>query len=462
MTDMSLEEIVNAVLYEGLVLYPYRPSSRKNQRARFTFGRVYPEQYSIAEQGAEPSLMQTECLLSGSGEATILSVSIRFLHPLIRQIAVLEQPVTNWDGGESAFRIVPELRIGEKIFQTWQEAVERRVEVPLVDLHQGLSHRREIGFDFPANRSLEPIYDDHQVVGMVVRQQAAICGRIELTTEPLTAALIKTRVVVRNLSKLQETDLGNSEAVLLRTLASTHTVLRVTAGEFISLLDPGSEYAAAAQSCRNIGTWPVLVGDSETAERHNMLSSPIILYDYPKIAAESAGSLYDGTEIDELLTLRIKTMTEEEKFEMRNADEHTRSLLERTEALTQEDLLQMHGAIRNPATTAQIDFDDFFGANIPLQSVMVAGVRLRPGDGVRIRPKGRSDIMDIALSGQRATIEAIEQDLEERIHLALVVEKDPGKDLGLMRQPGHRFFFGVDEVEPIPTEECRQSIPIFT
>jgi hypothetical protein len=97
----------------------------------------------------------------------------------------------------------------------------------------------------------------------------------------------------------------------------------------------------------------------------------------------------------------------------------------------------------------QVEFDDFFGASTPLQAVRVKGVHLRAGDRVRICPKARADIMDLIIAGQVGIIEAIEQDLEKRIHLALVLENDPGQDLGLMRQPGHRFFYGVDEVEPV-------------
>jgi hydrogenase maturation protease len=89
----------------------------------------------------------------------------------------------------------------------------------------------------------------------------------------------------------------------------------------------------------------VLVG--EEGERGVMLSSPIILYDYPQIAPESAGDLFDGTEIDEILTLRIMTLTEEEKREMRGADERARQILERTETLPLEQLMKMHGAMRS-------------------------------------------------------------------------------------------------------------------
>ena len=85
-----------------------------------------------------------------------------------------------------------------------------------------------------------------------------------------------------------------------------------------------------------------------------------------------------------------------------------------------------------------------------LDFVEVAGMPLRPGDRVKLRPRAGGDIFDIALAGQIATIEAIEQDYEGRIHLAVVVDADPGREFGLLRQPGHRFFFSLQEVEPLP------------
>ena len=83
-----------------------------------------------------------------------------------------------------------------------------------------------------------------------------------------------------------------------------------------------------------------------------------------------------------------------------------------------------------------------------LASLRVNGIKLKPGDRVRLRPQGRADILDMALDGKTATIEAIEQDFEERVYLGVILDDDPGRDLGKMRQPGHCFFFGVDEVEP--------------
>ena len=86
---------------------------------------------------------------------------------------------------------------------------------------------------------------------------------------------------------------------------------------------------------------------------------------------------------------------------------------------------------------------------MPLDSVSAGGIELRAGDRVRLRPQGGGDVLDLALAGRTATIEAIEQDYDNNIHLAVVVDDDPGKDLGMLRQPGHRFFFTPEEVEPL-------------
>jgi len=88
-----------------------------------------------------------------------------------------------------------------------------------------------------------------------------------------------------------------------------------------------------------------------------------------------------------------------------------------------------------------------------VESVSVSGVELKTGMRVRLRPRAGGDIFDIALAGQVAIVESIEQDYEGRNHLAVVLEDDPGRDLGMLRQPGHRFFFSPEEVEPLALDE---------
>jgi hypothetical protein len=158
--------------------------------------------------------------------------------------------------------------------------------------------------------------------------------------------VLKLVIEITNTTPLA-TDASDRDAALLRALLSAHTILTVRGAEFISLLDPPEDLREAAGKCRNDGNFPVLVGDQEKSEHDMMLCSPILLYDYPQIAPESNGDFYDSTEMDEMLTLRLMTLTEEEKNEMRGSDERVRELLERTERSAREQLTRTHGAIRS-------------------------------------------------------------------------------------------------------------------
>ena len=280
--------------------------------------------------------------------------------------------------------------------------------------------------------------------GAITRRNEMICGRIELETRPIEQAVVKISVRIFNETPLPA-EMDNQEAVLMRTFASTHTILHAPGGKFVSLLDPDPDCVELARACRNIGTWPVLVGDKEKHEHDTMLSSPIILYDYPQIAPESAGDLFDSTEIDELLTLRVQALTDTEKIEMQRVDEQARKILERAENLRPEQFLKMHGTLREVRKTNE----EFFNPAQRREGATVDGVTLKAGDRVRIRPKRRADVMDIALEGKIAIIEAVEEDVDKNVHFAVVLEDDPGKDIGMMRHIGHRFFYGADEVEPL-------------
>ncbi len=437
MTTPMLDQIVNAVLYEGYILYPYRASSKKNQRERFTFGRVYPKDYSESQQGAEPCLMQTQCLLQSQGGTPTLEATVRFLHLMWREAGYVS--------AEGDFRVVPELSVAGQVYQTWQEATEREVTISLGALEPSDSQRVHAPFTFPAVCMSEPFDGESGVAGAAMRRrQDAVQGTVEVEAESLDANIFKITARVVNRTPLGAGPGGEQDDILMHTFTSTHTVLRATGGEFISMMDPPPHFRELAAHCKNIGTWPVLVGDEGQNERHTMLSSPIILYDYPKIAPESAGSFFDGTEIDEMLTLRVLTMTDHEKLEMGRVDAFARRILERTETTGAGDFLKLHGTMRESSESLE-----YFNPTTPLKHVFTAGRDLRAGDSVRIRPKNRADAIDMMLAGKTAVIEAIEQDAEGRVHLGLVVDEDPGKDLGWARQPGHRFFYSLEEVEPL-------------
>jgi hydrogenase maturation protease len=349
-----VEKIANAVLYEGYILYPYRPSAVKNQQ-RWNFGALCPQSYSEAQGGTEAWTMQTECLVQGTDNTT-LDVKVRFLHLLTREVGIhdgasrmaeSDDDEIKSSSSDSDFQVVASLEVNGKLFQTWQEAVERDVQLPGINLSETVAQAQRLAFDFPSSREIELLRDEgsDQLIGIVVRRQQAIEGAIEVAIERVGEAAFKLTIRILNETLFEDAGRKSRDEALVRSFVSTHTILSVREGEFVSLLDPPESYSQAAALCHNAGTYPVLVG--EEGERDCMLSSPIILYDYPQIAPESAGELFDGTEIDEILTLRIMTLTDEEKREMRGADERARQILERTETLPAELLMKMHGAMKS-------------------------------------------------------------------------------------------------------------------
>ena len=138
---------------------------------------------------------------------------------------------------------------------------------------------------------------------------------------------------------------------------------------------------------------------------------------------------------------------------MRSVDAQARRLLERTESLNDKERLKMHGVMR----PTPLRHEEIFGSVAPIEGVLVDGSFVRTGDRVRLRPKSRADVFDLVLAGKTAVVEAVEQDAENKVHLAVVLEDDPGKDLGMMRQPGHRFFYGPHEIEPLAPKECEEA-----
>src|SRR5262245_45841070 len=316
MNASLVDQIVNSVLYEGYVLYPYRPSIKN--RTRFTFGRVYPEAFSISQNGAEPFIMQTECLVQSSAVPSF-EVVVRFLHPLAREIGVFESDAVEHSGDAKP---VPELRVDGRIYQSWQEAVERSISIAPQPIRSLADRSLELPFTFPSSCTSELIRNDAgDIVGVMTRRQEELQGRVEIGAAPIDAKVFKISVRIVNQTPVSEHALSSQDAVIMRTFASTHVVLSAQEGEFLSLLDPPAEYIDAAGSCQQVGAYPVLVGEEKRGQRDTMLASPIILYDYPRIAPESPGDLCDSTEIDEILTLRVMAMTDAEKSEMRQIDD---------------------------------------------------------------------------------------------------------------------------------------------
>ncbi len=285
----AAEKIANAVLYEGYMLYPYRPSALKN-RQRWSFGTLYPKRFQEVMDGTERSSLHAECLIRGGTPAGELGIRVRFL-----QFGVREVP------------------------QSWDEAVERALAFTMS--LDGSTPRQS--FHFPG-------------------ALGSIEGSVHLSVEQLGNNL---RKICLDLVNESNAEASTREQALLHAMASAHLLLCLESGKFLSLLDPPNEAREFSAACANAGCFPVLVGNEN--QRNMMLCSPIILYDYPQVAPESAGDFFDGTEMDEMLTLRVTTMTDDEKKEMRMANDRTRLLLERTEQTAREQLIRTHGIIRS-------------------------------------------------------------------------------------------------------------------
>lgn len=324
------KKVADAVLYEGYMLYPYRPSAIKN-RQRWSFGILYPPAYEEVRTGTERASMHSECVVVSHASAT-LDVQLRFLQLHARQLQELQ--------GES-LTPVQSLLVNGKPVESWDEAIERSVEVR-TEISTQAAARAE--FQFRATHSSEPIRDAAGVLlGTIERVQHEIAGELMMVCEKIGPEAIKIAIDISNHSALPSSA-TTRDYTLLSSLLSAHLILTVDSGEFVSLLDPPDEFRTAVNACNNVVNFPVLVGNE--GERDMMLCSPILLYDYPQIAPESAGDFFDATEMDEMLTLRVITLTDDEKDEMR-ADPHAHNLLERTEQTVREQLQRTHGAIRS-------------------------------------------------------------------------------------------------------------------
>jgi hypothetical protein len=310
MNFAAAEKIARAVLYEGYILYPYRPSAVKN-RQRWSFGTLSPH------ASGEPSRLVAECLVKTTAE-TRLDLRVNFLQ-LVPKATAPEQI------SEQVREQIPEQRLTDPSL-AWDEGIERSSEhdhLRVKDLlHAALLRRIEIG-DAGEQR---------------------LTGLLAIGVDQIAEDVCRLHVSFENVTPLGANGEAPRAEVLSRAFVSAHVLLGVRGGAFVSLLEPLPELREAAADCHSAGVFPVLVGESP--DRSMMLCSPIILYDYPAVAPESEGDFFDGTEMDEMLTLRVLTLTDAEKQELRAGDSHARRILERTEAMSEEAMLRAHGVVR--------------------------------------------------------------------------------------------------------------------
>ena len=474
----AARSVADAVLYEGYVLYPYRASSRKNQ-VRWQFGVLTPAAYSDLD-GSERSSMRTECIVH-PGPDPELFVRIRCLQVQHRGIEAAAD--TQSSMGESPrFSPVESLVVGPDSYVDWDEAVDRVVDLPplrLAVLEETASDRvvYEEPFVFPGWADEELIHEhDGAVAGRIVRKRERVEGRVVVVTSSAQGGgLLRVAVTVENTTDVPEPDPGTRrDDVMGRSLVAVHTMLAIDGGSFVSLLDPPAEASAAVAGCRNDGTFPVLITGDDL-----VLSSPIILYDYPQVAPESPGDLYDSTEIDEILALRVLTLTDDEKSEARGTDPRAAAIIDRCDTMAPEMWERLHGTMRSlswpdsepesekahepemvydPETrSAQAGQDP---SAIPWwdpeadssvdpwsDSIVIAGAEICKGALVRLRPSHRSDAQDLFLDGLSATVSGVFKNVDGNEHVAVTIDDDPATEE--LTWQGRYLFFHPDEIEPL-------------
>ena len=281
----------------------------------------------------------------------------------------------------------------------------------------------------------------------------ALHGQLDMSAER-TATCCGSSFEVRNTAP----PAADKDEAIATSLIGTHLLIEVADGEFVSLLEPPDSAAAAVARCRQHRCFPVLAGPP--GERDLMLVSPIILYDHPEIAEQSEGALYDSTEIDEILTLRVMTMTDEEKAQARATDPLAAQIIDRCDSMSPEAMLDLHGVLRNPHAPTP---DETAGLipEVPAD-VSTGGIRwptppyaptstpswstepgCAAGSRVRLRPSRRADAQDLFFAGKIARVTSVHEDVDGEQHVGVVVEDDPAADLHDWY--GRYLYFAPDE-----------------
>ena len=383
MADAAVEQLLESLLWEGYALYPYTPGASKNATPT-PFGIVYPPAYAAGGATTYDHL-ECRCALRARADAQICA-----------EVAFLTASGERHQG--EAHRV----------------ALER---TPLVEvLRRPLEAQRRVG-------------------------DGEVLAGVRLSARELGEEEYELCVRVENRARAPE---GLDRAGALRvSLLSTHPVLSVRGGRFISPLDRG---------CESVNTYPVLASASDDT----VIGAAIVLPDHPQIAPESRGGLFDSTEIEEALLLHVRALSDGEREEIERQDPAVREMVARAAATSPQEIVALHGRVtlRDPSPRRGAFTDsppvEPEGMHDPREGERereVDGVLFRRGGHVRICPGPGADLHARMLDGRTATIERILVDYDGRTHLGVTIDGDPGQEL--MRESGRLLFFFPPEVEAL-------------
>jgi hypothetical protein len=338
----TLEEITRTVLYEGYAIFPYRRSSAKNVKP-IPFGTVYPQAYQKHHSELHAAA-QTQCILQSSDQASV-KITLRFLHLCRKRLLRIDHE----NLGQNQFQSTDIIEIDNKTYESGWEAQERKIDIGAHTISNLINEPCKKPIQFEGEQANDIIYDeDGKVSCNVLFQQNEINGEVSVTVKP--AGVVEDgymiTVKVANTTSVDDAAGCSRDEVYGQSFLSANTILESDRGTFISQADPPQEWKEVNETCENINTWPVLVDKDDKT----MLSSPIVLYDYPEIAPESRGINFDSTEIEEMLMLQVAALTDEEKQEVEQSDGKMKAMLERVRSTTPEELLKLHGGFKDIET----------------------------------------------------------------------------------------------------------------
>jgi hypothetical protein len=333
----TLEKITQTVLYEGYSVFPYRRSSTKNVKP-VPFGTIYPQVYQKHHPEVH-STTQTECIIQGSAETTV-EITVRFLH--LQRKRLLKIDFERF--GQNQFQGSDAIEAGGETHSSGWRAIERKIKLGKHKIAELIDHPLKEELTFEDEQSSEMIYhEDGKIAGNIILKQSEISGNVNVLAKPvgIEEEGYKITVKITNTTRADHPESCTRDEIYEQSFLSTNTILQAEEGTFISQADPPETWEKVSETLKNINTWPVLVEKDD----RKILSSPIILYDYPEIAPESLGDLFDSTEIEELLLLQIAALPEKEKKEIDQADGKMEAMLRRIENSTPEDLMKLHGRL---------------------------------------------------------------------------------------------------------------------
>jgi hypothetical protein len=396
--DDRIEELVRSLLYEGYALYPYTPGVKNATPT--PFGIAYPPAYADAQPAAF-SMLRLEAIVRAGPEAELAS-TVLFLQA-----------------------------VGQE-----HKATERTIEVGPATLAELAREPHRVPFEFD------------------LEDKPGLRGRVAMRAELISADLARIRVCVHNETEIAGDASGATRGnALHHSLISTHPVLEVTGGTFVSPLERDGGEGEAAAASESVNTFPVLLGDEDRA----VLGAAIMLPDHPELAPESLGNLFDNTEIEEALLLHVHALSEDEREQISGQDPAVREMIDRAAATTGEDIMNLHGRLTYTEPDAEQrangsngrppspppGLDEIKGE----RETSANGARVRLGDKIVLRPGTEGDVYDKILHGRTATVERIYRGYDDRVYLGVTVDDDPGQDL--LRETGRYLFFFADEVEPV-------------